>query len=391
MPRFSEAQLARARLAGEPRQRASFALQDVAEWSRYQEQWYLLVTDEQLPEADRAAKWKAATRQWSKMNAQGLNDAQFLSASEPVAARQGGAARADRELSVGAADPACSCAAAVAEAQPYIEHAHARLSELRVLLTADSRVYVTFAGQGDKLALGTGLAVDQWRAAFPVRGDAARLQLVSKLEHGAAQLRAEFPGRVCYGRVSGHAASANNIQVWGANAANVSVCDGARIEGGGQAAAMGVQKPGIFGIVTTPLCGRPRGGSGGSGGRCHSALTPAKRAAEGCVEAPMPPQVLVMEVALYGANGEQVGSSELQMGVGRWEQVGPLHWASHKVHGVGGDGRMHLWRWDEHWMVTSSEGHMNTDEPEYPWITSDFVGPSPCGWYQHGLVRFVSQ
>ena len=212
MPRFSEAQLARARLAGEPRQRASFALQDVAEWSRYQEQWYLLVTDEQLPEADRAAKWKAATRQWSKMNAQGLNDAQFLSASEPVAARQGGAARADRELSVGAADPACSCAAAVAEAQPYIEHAHARLSELRVLLTADSRVYVTFAGQGDKLALGTGLAVDQWRAAFPVRGDAARLQLV---EHGAAQLRAEFPGRVCYGRVSGHAASANNIQVWG--------------------------------------------------------------------------------------------------------------------------------------------------------------------------------
>ena len=381
MPRFSEAQLARARLAGEPRQCASFALQDVAEWSRYQEQWYLLVTDEQLPEADRAAKWKAATRQWSKMNAQGLNDAQFLSASEPVAARQGGAARADRELAVGAADPACSCAAAVAEAQPYIEHAHARLSELRVLLTADSRVYVTFAGQGDKLALGTGLAVDQWRAAFPVRGDAARLQLVSKLEHGAAQLRAEFPGRVCYGRVSGHAASANNIQVWGANAANVSVCDGARIEGGGQAAAMGVQKPGIFGIVTTPLCGRPRGGSGGSGDRCRSALTPAKRAVEDCVEAP---QVLVMEVA-------HAATSEFKLGVGRWEQVGPLHWVSHRVRGVGGDGRMHLWRSEENcWMVTSSEGMSDVDEPEYPWITSDFVGPSPCGWYQSGLVRFVS-
>eukprot|EP00966_Prymnesium_polylepis_P123484 2855090-Prymnesium_polylepis.1 len=40
-------------------------------------------------------------------------------------------------------------------------------------------------------------------------------------------------------------------------------------------------------------------------------------------------------------------------------------------------------------MVTSSEGHMNADEPSYPWITSDFVGPSSCGWYQHGLVRFV--
>ena len=40
----------------------------------------------------------------------------------------------------------------------------------------------------------------------------------------------------------------------------------------------------------------------------------------------MPPQVLVMEAALYGVNGEQVGSSELKLGVGRWEQVGPLHW-----------------------------------------------------------------
>eukprot|EP00966_Prymnesium_polylepis_P090168 2088267-Prymnesium_polylepis.1 len=63
------------------------------------------------------------------------------------------------------------------------------------------------------------------------------------------------PGRVRYGRVSGNAATATHIQVWGASAANVSTCDGARIEGGGQAAVVGVQKPGVFGIVTTPLCG----------------------------------------------------------------------------------------------------------------------------------------
>ena len=44
-------------------------------------------------------------------------------------------------------------------------------------------------------------------------------------------------------------------QVWGANAANVSGPPGARIDGGGQAAAMRTHGAGVFGIMTTPVAG----------------------------------------------------------------------------------------------------------------------------------------
>ena len=144
-----------------------------------------------------------------------------------------------------------------AEAQPFIDAARCRLRELQSALVADNSVHVTFAGQGGSIALGTGLAVDQWQAAFGARGDAARLLLVAELERGVEQLRGEFPRRVHIGRVSGADASATQIMVWGANASNADLQNGTRIQGSGQAAAMGVQKPGVFGIITTPLCGPP--------------------------------------------------------------------------------------------------------------------------------------
>ena len=49
-------------------------------------------------------------------------------------------------------------------------------------------------------------------------------------------------------------------QVWGANAANVSGPPGARIDGGGQAAAMRTHGAGVFGIMTTPVAGLPWSG-----------------------------------------------------------------------------------------------------------------------------------
>ena len=144
------------------------------------------------------------------------------------------------------------------EAQAYIDDARCRLRELQSALVADSSVHVTFAGQGGSIALGTGLAVDQWRAAFDARvGDAARLLLVAELECGVELLRDQFPSRVHIGRVSGADASATQIMVWGANVSNADLQNGTRIQGSGQAAAMGVQKPGVFGIITTPLCGPP--------------------------------------------------------------------------------------------------------------------------------------
>ena len=47
------------------------------------------------------------------------------------------------------------------------------------------------------------------------------------------------------------------MQVWGANADNWNLALGSSIPGSGQAADMGVQRLGVFGIVTTPVAGPP--------------------------------------------------------------------------------------------------------------------------------------
>ena len=52
--------------------------------------------------------------------------------------------------------------------------------------------------------------------------------------------------------MSAKAASAEHLMVWGANARNWRLPAGAKIPGSGQARCMGVQAPGVFGIVTTP-------------------------------------------------------------------------------------------------------------------------------------------
>ena len=104
--------------------------------------------------------------------------------------------------------------------------------------------------------LGQGLAREQWKRAFP-SDKQAHGRFVASLEEGIANLRGAFPGRVAFGQVSGAAATSQNIQVWGANADNWNLALGSSIHGAGQAAAMGVQGPVVFGIVTTPVCGPP--------------------------------------------------------------------------------------------------------------------------------------
>ena len=53
-------------------------------------------------------------------------------------------------------------------------------------------------------------------------------------------------------RLSSSPPSPTNYHVWGANAMNWNLREGQTISGGGMAAAMGIQKKGVFGIVTTP-------------------------------------------------------------------------------------------------------------------------------------------
>jgi hypothetical protein len=112
---------------------------------------------------------------------------------------------------------------------------------------------VTIAGEGATPSLGKGVAAEQWRGQLGARvGTDAHARFVAALDTALLRLGADFPQRVRFGKVSGAAASAEHYQVWGANARNWRRPDGAKLSGSGQAAAMGVQKPGVFGIVTTP-------------------------------------------------------------------------------------------------------------------------------------------
>ena len=111
-------------------------------------------------------------------------------------------------------------------------------------------------GDTQRSLLVQGLAREQWKRAFPSNKQ-AHGRFVASLEEGIANLRGAFPGRIAFGQVSGAAATSQNIQVWGANADNWNLALGSSIHGAGQAAAMGVQGPGVFGIVTTPVCGSP--------------------------------------------------------------------------------------------------------------------------------------
>lgn len=132
-------------------------------------------------------------------------------------------------------------------------HMQVRVGELTHALEANASVQVTIAGKDGKPSLGKGAAVEQWRGQLGARlGADAHAHFVEALDSALLLLAADFPQRVRFGAVSGAAASIEHFQVWGANARNWQRPDGAKISGSGQAAAMGVQRPGVFGIITTP-------------------------------------------------------------------------------------------------------------------------------------------
>ena len=149
-------------------------------------------------------------------------------------------------------------------AEPFVAHARARVRQLHDALTADAQTQVEVAGDPftGKHSLGTGLARGQWtdekRGGWPTLGDSARLLFVRELQALFDDLLKVFPGRVTFNdKLEGTRASSTRFLVWGANARNWQVPDGALISGGGQAAAMGRQRPGVFGIITTPVDGLP--------------------------------------------------------------------------------------------------------------------------------------
>ena len=191
--------------------------------------------------------------------------------------------RSDPTPPLGAHDAGLKYGEVAADIEVYIAHARKRIAELAEILIRKQDAKATIASDGDcrEPRLGKGLALQQWKVnAVPAplyltaltytshrlrcrpsaqdKGftDAQYQRFIDALDESIYNLREMFPGRVVFGRV-GDGACATNYHVWGANAGNWNLRAGQRIFGSGMAAAMGVQKEGVFGIVRAPArCGK---------------------------------------------------------------------------------------------------------------------------------------
>jgi len=129
-------------------------------------------------------------------------------------------------------------------------HARARVVELSNMLSASRVTIITVPSMDGHQTLGTGNARHQWAAVPALAGHYD--SYISYLHGLFVRLEANAGGRVIFGSVRGALASARCIQVWGANWENWELPNGTQITGEGQARCMGNQKPGVFGVVTTP-------------------------------------------------------------------------------------------------------------------------------------------
>ena len=139
----------------------------------------------------------------------------------------------------------------------YEQHVNERVYQLDELMTTYKSIKVTIAGDanGDKISLGTGLAKNQWiEQGYTYE---QYRQFMDHLHQSLKGLKKKYNDRVVYGLVSGSGASATHYHVWGANESNWDLKHNVQITGEGQARAMKTMGAGVFGIVTTPLFGKP--------------------------------------------------------------------------------------------------------------------------------------
>ena len=132
--------------------------------------------------------------------------------------------------------------------QSVIDHQKNRFDDLDQYLQQNPNAQVIIAGiSGTKIhTLGTGIAKQNWE---PKK----YLLMEKNLNTLTEDLKNKYSTRVKYGNVgSKYNPGPNLIHVWGANEDNWNLNPGEKITGGGQAAGMGIQKVGVFGIVTMP-------------------------------------------------------------------------------------------------------------------------------------------
>jgi len=134
-----------------------------------------------------------------------------------------------------------------------IKHQKNRFAELDSYLNMHPSAHVIIAGEPkeNKHYLGTGIAKNTWEEI-----DIQKYILMNaNLNTLTQNLIQKYPTRVKYGKVgnrSNFKPGPNLLYVWGANEGNWNLEPGEMIIGEGQAAGMGIQRQGVFGIVTMP-------------------------------------------------------------------------------------------------------------------------------------------
>lgn len=161
--------------------------------------------------------------------------------------------------------------------EAIMQHQTNRFAELEYILEKNPEIIVIIAGdpKTNKHALGTGLAIGQWKTYSNIDINTQTIKINNKditmnehITQIITNLQTKFGDRVKLGAIglsdrktSGgtnfcNTDSKNNpskkiIHVWGANENNWNLPTGKKIDGGGQVDCLENQTPGVFGIVTT--------------------------------------------------------------------------------------------------------------------------------------------
>jgi len=141
-----------------------------------------------------------------------------------------------------------------------IKHQHDRIQELSQILYDNPNANVIFPfiegstiNANNKLGitllsnLGAGAAMGSWQSNDYIG-------IMKNLNNMIQQLKNGYSNQVIFGLIypyGGGIPSAENIHVWGANRQNWNLKEGTKISGSGHADKIGLQRPGIFGIITT--------------------------------------------------------------------------------------------------------------------------------------------
>ncbi len=143
--------------------------------------------------------------------------------------------------------------------------------KVKIIIPGGDFVARLDAGKGNTVIgqtvhrLGTGLAMGQWKSAYPGQGEEVSKETIALITEKIQELQRKFPGSDVefeFKNVSSDLAGlkGNTFQyvLWGANAGNWNYEDGHSNRlgfGGGQAMGIRTQTEGVFGIVTTPTAG----------------------------------------------------------------------------------------------------------------------------------------